>query len=805
MGNRIRLLPAIFLGRPRRSGPALFPSAFLIAAAAVPLASAQSTGRVHLDLPAGPVSAALRIIAAQTGTSFGTDDPGLLRRRTRRLRIDAPADRAIDAVLAGTGLRARRVGPASWRIAVAPPPPRPEPAQPRPQRVNVPPAAGREAIVVTGSKLDAPLERYPASVAIIDGDDLAHSVGDHGTLAIAELHPSLLSTRLGPGRNKLFLRGVSDSSFAGASPSLVGQYLGDMRLTYASPDPDLRLYDIARVEVLEGPQGSLYGAGSLGGVLRIVPNAPDPERQSGSVWTGATVTVHGAPGVDAGLVANLPLGERSAIRILGYHEYAGGYIDDVQRGRRNINATRVDGGRIAAHLPLGARWSMDLAAIGQDVRNADSQYEERSLGRLVRASAFAQPSHHFYRALSVSVSGPLAGARVQSTWGLVDQRLAQLFDATLLGEGTIAYHQRDHILLLSNETRVTAAFGRRWEGLVGIAALRSIGWQDRSLGAESHSANLGSLDARVAEATLFGEMRWQPATQLTVSAGGRLSFVDMRGSATGVLAKPAPGTSPPSPTRSQWLSTPTLALAWTPGRQATFYARYAGGYRPGGLTVRGAVERFDPDTVRTAEIGFRVGQSGTARVHVDGSLSHTDWRNVQADTVDALGLPHTANIGDGVVRTATLQIGFSPVRGLTATAGGFLASSRLVGELPAIEGVVRSALPNVARYGAILSVGYVRRMTSGDLLRAGLHVHSVGKSILGIGPPLDIRQGDYTYFSGNLGWEIGRATLTLEAFNLFDARGNLFALGTPFALGNDTQGTPLRPRSLRLALLLRVP
>src|SRR3546814_3098560 len=88
---------------------------------------------------------------------------------------------------------------------------------------------------------------------------------------------SLSSTHLGAGRNKLFIRGIADSSFTGPTQATVGQYLGDIRLSYNAPDPDLRLYDVDNVEVLEGPQGTLYGAGSLGGIIRVVPNAPNPD------------------------------------------------------------------------------------------------------------------------------------------------------------------------------------------------------------------------------------------------------------------------------------------------------------------------------------------------------------------------------------------------------------------------------------------------------------------------------------------------------------------------------------------------
>jgi len=760
-------------------------------------ACAQTSRGVHLDLPAGPVSAALRAIALQTGASFGTDDPALLRRRTRRLRFDGGIDKAIETVLAGTGLTARRVAPGIWRIVREHP-------RPQPRLPKLPPAPQvAPEIVVTGSKMDAALAHYPASVAIIDGSDIAHVTGEHGTLAISELHPTLLSTRLGSGRNKLFLRGISDSSFTGASPSLVGQYLGDLRLAYASPDPDLRLYDVDRVEVLEGPQGSLYGAGSLGGVLRIVPNAPDPRQVSGEAWGGAEATAHGAGSADAGMVVNLPLSERAAVRILGYREATGGYIDDVGRGKKDVNSTRVAGGRIAVHTAIGSRGSLDLTGIGQDVRNADAQYEQRTLGRLVRASSFAQPSHHFYRALAVSVAGPLAGGRLQSSWGLVDQRLSQVFDATRPDEEPVAYRQRDHISLLSNETRLTRTFGRHWDGLIGFATLRSIARQARSTGAPSQPVSLGTLDARVRESTLFGEARWHPDETLTVSAGGRVSFIEMRGAATGVLAKPAPGTTPTPPLRRQRLSTPSLALSWAPVPQATLYLRYAGGYRPGGLTVSGAVERFTPDTVRTAEIGFRMQAPELAGLQIEGTLAHTDWRNVQADTVDGLGLPHTANVGNGVVRTATLQVRLSPVPRVTVAAGGFVADGDLVGWVPYLEETVRSALPNVARHGAVLSLGYAGRIASGHAFRANLRAHAVGRSLLGFGPELAFAQGDYAYVSGNLALDIGRTTLSLDLFNLFDKRGNIFALGTPFTLATSAQGTPLRPRTIRIGLRVR--
>src|SRR3546814_20473727 len=115
------------------------------------------------------------------------------------------------------------------------------------------------------------------------------------------------STRAGTGRNKLFIRAIADSGVAGPTQATTGQYLGDMRLNYAAPDPDLRLYDMQGVEVLEGPQGTLYGAGSLSGIVRMIPNAPNLVRAGGQISAGLSATPHGDPGGDLAATNNLPV------------------------------------------------------------------------------------------------------------------------------------------------------------------------------------------------------------------------------------------------------------------------------------------------------------------------------------------------------------------------------------------------------------------------------------------------------------------------------------------------------------------
>src|SRR5690606_37061274 len=208
---------------------------------------------------------------------------------------------ALARMLSGTRSRAVQLSATSWRIEAGLPPARIARAEPRhrPLPVALPPA-GDDAempIIVTASKIDQPSNDFAGTVDMLDGGDLRFG-GERGTDSIVSRLASVASTHLGPGRNKLFIRGIADSSFTGPTQATVGQYLGDLRLSYNAPDPDRRLQDINRVEVLEGSQGTLYGAGSLGGIIRLVPNDPDPRGFSLETTAGVSLTQHGDPGGD---------------------------------------------------------------------------------------------------------------------------------------------------------------------------------------------------------------------------------------------------------------------------------------------------------------------------------------------------------------------------------------------------------------------------------------------------------------------------------------------------------------------------
>src|SRR5882672_12680410 len=190
------------------------------------------------------------------------------------------------------------------------------------------PSGTLEEVVVTAQKRTESLQNVPLSITAL------------GTQQLEDLHvqnfddyvkylPSVTIRTVGPGQDKVYMRGVSsggDGVHSGTLPS-VGVYLDEQPVTTIQGVLDIHVYDIARVEALAGPQGTLYGASSLSGTLRIITNKPDPSAfAAGYDLKGDKWKDGGAGGGIEGFV-NIPLTEHAAIRLVGYYDHQGGYIN----------------------------------------------------------------------------------------------------------------------------------------------------------------------------------------------------------------------------------------------------------------------------------------------------------------------------------------------------------------------------------------------------------------------------------------------------------------------------------------------
>jgi iron complex outermembrane receptor protein len=231
-----------------------------------------------------------------------------------------------------------------------------------------------ETVVVTAQKRSEDMQKVPLSIQVLNTEKLeqlhVQSFADYVQyLPSVAFAPNAAGGGLNdPGFANVYMRGVAsgnDGNHSGSQPS-VGMYLDEQPITTIGGSLDIHVYDIARVEALAGPQGTLYGASSEAGTIRIITNKPDASGFSASYDVYANAVDHGGFGGGAEGYVNIPLSESSAIRIVAWDEHDAGYIDNV--AGTDVAGGIVDGVRT---FPVGNIQVSNAAVRGKDQNNTD--------------------------------------------------------------------------------------------------------------------------------------------------------------------------------------------------------------------------------------------------------------------------------------------------------------------------------------------------------------------------------------------------------------------------------------------------
>jgi iron complex outermembrane receptor protein len=214
--------------------------------------------------------------------------------------------------------------------------------------------------------------------------------------------PSVTIQQGGPGFAQVYFRGVASGENANHSASLptVGTYLDEMPITTIQGALDIHAYDLARVEALAGPQGTLYGASSMAGTLKLVTNQPDTSGFYGSAGLELNTIAQGDIGGVAEGFVNVPLGERAALRVVGWYRHDGGYIDNIAGSRtyptsgvtrnnaafveKNYNDVDTYGARAALGIDLDDNWTIKPVLMGQ-VQKANGSFAQERSGQTTRS------------------------------------------------------------------------------------------------------------------------------------------------------------------------------------------------------------------------------------------------------------------------------------------------------------------------------------------------------------------------------------------------------------------------------------
>jgi len=771
--------------------------AVAIAGSAAPL-NAQAHA---IDTPAGRLSRAVLILGRQSGLSIGIEGSAVGALQVRAVRGRMSGERALRQLISGLPVQVVRAGPGIFRIVPRPPRPRPPDPQPSSRQVVDERPEQQQEIVVTASKRDIRLSHFPGSVTIISGSELSLD-GASGTQALVRRIPALGSTYFGAARDKLFVRGISDSSFAGQTQSTVGQYWGESRLNYNAPDPGLRLYDVESVELLAGPQGTLYGAGSMGGVLTVRPQRPVSRQTSASLLSSASVTSHGAPGREIAGTLNLPLGTGAqALRAVAYDVLEGGFIDDPARGANNVNRVRVSGGRLSAKLLDDADWSLLANGLVQSTRSEDSHYVERPAKALNRPPQSHEPYSSRYALGQVVLRGGRGGTRVTLALSRSGYQLAERFSVT--NQATPGQYRRNlHSDLVSGEARLVHASEDGLGWLLGVHYARSVSSLVQSDEGTLPSADPPRIRSRLGEGTLFGEASGKVGS-LRVSAGLRLSRLSTKATATSAEDAQVPVRM--GMAQSSWIATPSAAVIWSPVQGVGIYLRHQQGFRPASLIVSERIaQEVRPDRLRAFEAGLRLGPRGPVS-SASVAAVYTRWSNVQADMIDGGGAPSVIGIGDGRILSLDASIKLKPVSALEFEASGIINRDRLTSHAPGIIIMTDRHLPNVPRSAGLLRATYVDDHHRLGRVKVDAWLRYAGRSTPGIGPMLNRRQGGTVDTGVEAQLAMRRTTYFARVDNLFDEVGNRFALGSVFSANAEGHVTPMRPRTIQIGARINFP
>lgn len=285
-----------------------------------------------------------------------------------------------------------------------------------------------EEIIVTSQKRSENVQDVPISITAFGTQELEDlRVDDFDDYA--KFLPSLSLQSGGPGFTRVFFRGVSsgdNGNHSGSQPT-VGQYLDEQPITTIQGALDIHVYDIERVEALAGPQGTLYGASSQAGTVRIITNKPNPGEFAASYDIEGNL-IGDEPGYVAEGMVNVPIGEKAAIRLVGWAKHEGGFIDNVFDTRSYVTAgTTIDnagfvekdyndvdtyGGRVALRVDLNENWTITPSIIGQLQKAGGGFNYAPSVGKRETTRFRPESSRDGWLQAALTVEGKIANLDV---------------------------------------------------------------------------------------------------------------------------------------------------------------------------------------------------------------------------------------------------------------------------------------------------------------------------------------------------------------------------------------------------------
>lgn len=805
----------------------------------------------RFDLPAQPLSQALNQLALRSDREILFSPSLTLGRRSPSLSGTFTAEQALVRLLAGSGLTFRLEGRSF--LVVPAPKPREEPeAGPFP----VAPPVDLDGLVVTALKRSSLAQQTPLSMVVIDGEQLARMAMTNIEQAAPTLPGlKLISTAFG---RRLVLRGVY-----GAGEATTGLYYDETPMTgpvgtTADPGvmaPELALVDVDRIELLRGPQGTLYGSGAMGGALRILFKRPDLGGDAGSVGVSVANLAHGGSAASGAMVLNaVAIPETLAVRLTAYDQRQPGVIDNIRLGMSDVDDSRVRGARLAVLWEKSPRLSVLVSGSHQSSHRGDISAWNDTAGPWRTVHAGRAPFDGDIDLVSAVAKwrGDAVDITAVSSWYRWNLVRRSDYSGVLLGERTNAagcmrmfsiaaacsgeqmasysayvdsvypaiLHQPADLTARIHEIRAASVGSGRLSWSLGAYSEVREDYIDSQVrhvdpatgGPVAPPVLIGRRDIEnhLSQHAVFGEMSYAvaPGAELTIGAR-RFDYVKRdRG-----------GVQVPNVISGTWMDYAIDARSRERGwslkalvsrefaRGLFGYAQISQGFRPGGVNVVPGLPEtlaaYRSDRLDNAELGLK-GQSADRRLSVNLALYRAHWRDMQyAAQTQNRAFNYVTNIGAARTQGLELEGTAQRIAGWDLAASFTLTDARLTADqvTNSAIGLGREGdrLPIVPKVSA--SASAERRWTLGEGLTGRVRLDGyyagLARSAFNAANADYLKMGGYAVFGVSAGLETRAWSANLSIENLLDRAGRASA-------ARNTSGPVeyfgVTPRTARLSL-----
>lgn len=529
-------------------------------------------------------------------------------------------------------------------------------AQTAAKRERDPRAGAPDEIIVTAQRFEQRVQDVPLSISAIGTAEIAA----RGTTDLKDLQysvPGLSTLEYGLSRQFVQLRGLATT----IGSSTVGLYLDETPLGLDTQgDPiNVRLFDMERVEVLRGPQATLYGQGSMGGTIRYIPAAPRLDAVGGSFDGELSTTRYGDNNARAVGVVNLPIvTDRLGVRVVAGYERIGGYIDNVTTGEKNVNSADVYTVRGTLLAKPSERLSVSLMGVYQEIRqkNQDFGVNYQTTARV------PQPINDRYSLFQAKASYDLDFADLNASASYIDRRNTGAQDVTafyvpalgLLGippgfVTQVSSINDSSFAIWNGEIRLASkgdsSFGWQVGALYRDAKLRSVVTTPTAPNAIPIVLAASDVAYRAKSFAIYGEVSYAFTPKLKATAGLRY-FNENKTANILTTNFGASALDLGDGTFRSFNPRFNLSYAFTPNSMV--FANAAKGFRSGGFNATsagvGIPPTYDSDEVWTYEFGTKH-QLFRGKLILDASVYRTEWSKVQSYIFLPTGAAAVANAG----------------------------------------------------------------------------------------------------------------------------------------------------------------